>query len=84
MDWFSFQNKSKGKGKVFLMHATTSCGIVIEPWYYMEVGSQLHYLDALLPRKEPLVPIEQEDEWTPELICMPHRTEKYLALLRIK
>jgi hypothetical protein len=50
----------------------------------MEVGSQLHFLEALLPRKEPLVPTEQEEGLTPELICMPQRTEKYFALLRIK
>jgi hypothetical protein len=58
MDWLLLQNKSKGKGKVFPMYAKTSCGIVKEPWYYMEVGSQLHSLDALLSRKEPLVPTE--------------------------
>jgi len=38
-----------------------------------------HSLDALLPRKEPLLPPEQEDRWTPELIWMPKRREKYLA-----
>jgi hypothetical protein len=84
MDWLSFWNKSKGKGKVFPVHATTAYGTVKEPWHCMEVGSHLHTLDALLPRKQPLVPAEQEDGWTPELICMPQRTDKYLALLRVK
>jgi len=78
MDCILFQNKSKGTGKVFPVHATTAYGIVKEPSHYMQVGSQLHSLDALLPRKEPLVPPEQ-DRWTPELIWMPKRREKYLA-----
>ena len=41
MDWILFQNKSKGTGRVFPMHATTAYGIVKDPWHYMEVGSQL-------------------------------------------
>jgi hypothetical protein len=53
MDWILFQNKSKDTGKVFSMHATTAYGIVKEPWHNMEVGSQLHSLDALLPGKSP-------------------------------
>jgi len=78
MHWILLQNKSKGTGKVFPMYATTAYGIVKEPWHYMEVvGSQLHSLDALLPRKEPLVPPEQEDSWTPELIRMPRRRQKF-------
>jgi len=61
MDWILFQNKSKGTGKLFCMHAMTAYGIVKEPWHYTEVGGQLHSLDALLPRKDLLVPPEQED-----------------------
>jgi hypothetical protein len=39
----------------------------------MEVSGQLHAPDALPPGKEPLVPIGQEDGWTPVLDAVVKR-----------
>jgi hypothetical protein len=34
----------------------------------MKVSGQLHVPAALLPEKEPLLPIEEEAGWAPELV----------------
>jgi len=42
-------------------------------------GQSTAFPRGFTPRKEPLVPPEQEDGWKPELIWMPRRRQKYLA-----
>jgi hypothetical protein len=45
----------------------------------MEVSDQLHAPAALLPGKEPLVPIGQEDGWAPEQLRTRWWREKFQA-----
>jgi hypothetical protein len=46
----------------------------------IEVSGQLHAAAALLPWKEPLIPIAYEAGWTPEPIWMFWRRENVLVL----
>jgi hypothetical protein len=45
----------------------------------MEVRSQPHALVASSLGKHPLIPIQEKGGWTPELVWMFYRKEKFLA-----
>jgi hypothetical protein len=49
------------------------------PRHRKEVSGQLHVPAALLPGKEPLVPIEEESGWAPEPVWTQCRREKFPA-----
>jgi len=46
----------------------------------VEISDQLQVPIALLPMKDPLVPIEQVVRWDPETTCLWKRRETFLPL----
>jgi hypothetical protein len=62
--------------EVWVCRATYS-----RPWHYAEVSCQLHALTALVPVEEPLVPIEYEPVYAPELLWTTWRGGKSCSYL---